>query len=369
VTIDGEGTREWTYHPESLTTTIQVPVKDKRQATEISAWNPHGISALGDDQNQAVVHEDVWRLLGEDWQGDAGDVDAVLKTKGAGRADAVARLGGPFVRFIEFSTPQEAAQQLGRVIVGAPTTGDPYDLRLTCTLYRAGGPQTTVVERKNCTTSQILDTPFSLSGQIQTQRWEAAVEISWRGQVIRDSHTSQVLFPTIYAWHTLVYDQSGKALEIKDVVDVQGTFDHALDWQDDVQTLNQLPNVNRPHAVMLSRQYRERLQAGEDLAAYLATTVVSPDDREAVLVYGGSGEATLYLNGQQVVEDTEEPIAGGHPMLRDARRTQVIHLHKGENTLLVHTTPPELGRRFWVFGAAFVMPGEHFDPMVDLTYQ
>jgi hypothetical protein len=55
-----------------------------------------------------------------------------------------------------------------------------------------------------------------------------------------------------------------------------------------------------------------------------------------------------------------------HPFFRRPRRTSVIHLHAGENTLLVDTRPSSSEWPIWFFGAAVVTPDG--DPMTDLTF-
>ncbi len=43
-------------------------------------------------------------------------------------------------------------------------------------------------------------------------------------------------------------------------------------------------------------------------------------------------------------------------LLRTARRTETIRLRPGQNTLVVHTRPPEGKRPWWYFGAALTTP-------------
>jgi len=368
ITVDGEGTRDWTYNPETLTATVRVPLRDKHERVVVTAWNAHGISALGQAHDEDVVWGDVCELL-DCTRVKVGDVDAVLRGTRPGRADAVARLGGPLIQILEYVTPEEAAQQLGRVIVGAPSKGDdPFDVEVLFTRSGPGGPERHTITREGCHEAQIVATPFSYDGRVQAQRWEAAVEVRWRGETLSAAHRSKPIFPTIHTWRALVYDQA-HPVAMAQAVTAGGTVAADLDWELYRQGTGELTNINEPYGIIFSRAYRERLHAGEKLAAYLWTTVVSPDDREAVLAFGAGGDARVYLNGQEVEAGPAEALEGMHRMLRDLQKTVPIQLRAGENTLLVETRAPEKGRPFWYFGGMFLAPEGELALMTDLDYR
>jgi len=375
VTIDGAETADWTYDPKALTTTIHVPPRDKRQPVAVTAVAEGGTSALGEAHNRRAILSDVRRLLGDQCPRDAGDVDAILHLDAPARADAVARLGGPFARAIEFVTPKEAAQGLGRVIVGAPAQADePYDLDVTFTLSRGGETERHAVQVRGATASRILDTPFAFDGRAQTTRWEAQVRIAWRGGRLTYAHRSSVLFPTIYAWRALVYDRDEDPTALHQVMDAEGGVDDALDWQAYPQRVGGLRNLNQPHLIPFGRMeaYRDKLNAGQPLAGYLTTAVFSPDECDAVLAFRSAGQATFYLNGHKVEQIEGEEEGCRPPFFRPTRRTAGMHLRAGENRLVIHTAPsrsrqPSTGTPEWFFGGAFTMLDG--DPMIDLVFR
>ena len=376
VTIDGAETADWTYNPETLATTIHVPARDKRQPVTVTAVAEGGMSALGEAHNRAAILSDVRRLLGDRCPHDAWDVDAALRLDAPRRADAVARLGGPFARVIEFVTPEEASQQLGRVIVGAPTrASDPYDLDVTFTLFRGGKAEQHAVQVRGATASQVLDTPFAFDGQVGTARWAAEVRIAWRGETLTCTHHSQPLFPTVYTWRVFVYNQDEAPVALDQVTGAEEQVNGALDWQTYAQRVEGLRNLNQPHVIHFSRleAYRERLKAGQSLAGYLTVAAFSPDEREAALAFRAVGQAEVYLNGQQIEEiPGEEEKTPRPPFFRPTRRTAIMHLRAGENRLLVHTATSSsrslsTGTPDWLFGAAFTTPDG--DPMTDLLFR
>ena len=367
VTIDGAAASAWTYDPDTLATTVHVPVRDRRRPLTIRAVAECGISALGEPHNRDVIQADVRRLLGDQCPPDPGDVDAVLRLDAPGRADAVARLGGPFVRVVEFVAPEESSQQLGRVIAGGPAVGEePYDLEAIFTLFREGRPEEHAAWIRGATGSLVLDTPFAFDGQVRAMRWEVDVRITWRGERLVCTHRSKPLFPTITAWRTLVYDQEREPIALEQVLDDAGRVNGALNWKTYVQTATGSRNVNEPHAVLFFEEYRRELQAGQPLAAYLATTVVSPDERDVVVLFRSGGTASLYLNGRELDVVPAEEEASVDPFFRGPRRTGVIRLRAGENTLVVDSRPSPAERPVWFFGAALVTPDG--DPMTDLAF-
>ena len=368
VTVDGEGTRDWAYNPETLTTTVYVPSRDKHERVVVTAWNGNGISALGKAHNQDAVWSDVCELL-DCTHAEVDDVGAVLCGSEPGRADAVARLGGPLIHILEYVTPEEAAQQLGRVVVGAPADpSDPFGVEVTFTWYRAGEPERHVIRRDDCREAQIVETPFSFDGRVRAQRWEAVVEVCWHGQTLTAVHESKPIFPTIHTWRALVYGRACP-LSLQQILTEEGTVAADLRWELYQQTAEQLTDINESYGVVFSRAYRERLHAGEQLAAYLWTTVISPEDRQAVFGFGVGGQARIYLNGKEVQAEPGENEGQMHPLLRNLHKTEVVELKAGENTLTIETQPPEKGRPFWYFGGAFLAPEGELALMTDLDYR
>jgi hypothetical protein len=356
------------YDPETLTTTVHVPMRDKRQPVTVTAVAEGKISALGEPHNRQVILADVRRLLGDRCPPQVGDVDAVLHLDAPGRADAIARLGGPFARVIEFATPEESSQQLGRVIVGAPALADePYDLQANFTLFRGGRAERHTIHVKGTTESHILDTPFAFDGPVRTMHWEAQVKITWRGETLIYTHHSQPLFPTIYAWRAVVYNREQEPIALERVMDDAGHVDDALNWKAYVQTSARLESVHQPYAVHFRGEYQQQLRAGEPLAAYVTTTVISPDEREAVIWFQSGGPTQFYLNGHKVEQLPVEEEKEVRPLFREARKTALVFLRAGENTLVVDTKPPHEGHLIWFFGGALTTPEGEW--MTDLVFE
>jgi hypothetical protein len=370
VLLNGVELHDWSYDPQALQTTIHAPALDKEQPVTVTALARDGISALGEAHSRQAILADARRLLGgkplpgqdvEDF------LDLALRSEFPGRADLIARLGGPLVRTIEFTAPEEASQQLGRVIVGAPSVpGQTFDLKVTWTLHQGQQPRQRVISFEGATESQIVDAPFAFDGQVKTMDWSVEVEVTWRGVKLVHTHQSAPLFPTIQAWQAIVYNKEEQPLTLEQVVEDMPAGEGGPAWKNYVQTAEALTNVNQPHAVFLSREYEQALKAGKPLAAYLRTIVVCPDDRDSVLRFRTAGPTTLYLNGQEIEEQPVEVEGWLPPPLHQAQGTAVIRLRPGRNVLLVHTSPPQGKRPPWYLGGWFATPDG--DLMTDLEF-
>jgi alpha-glucosidase len=375
VTVNGAEVTDWTYDSAGLTTIINVPGQDKRQPAEIVAIAEGPISALGEPHNRGVILSDVRRLLGDAWPAPADETDmeglfkAVLDTASPGRAEAIARLGGPLVHFIEYVTPEESGQQLGGVIVGAPSQGErSYDLEATFTRFHEGRSERHTVRIAGAEESHILDLPWAFNRQVRAGRWEAEVRITWRGEKLVYSHQSKPLFPTIYVWRSLVYDEDKEPVLLEQVMDQAGKIKEGLDWQLWVQNPARVRNINQPHAVLFFKEYQQELRAGLPLAAFLSTTVISPDERDVIVWYRSSGLAELYLNGQRVEKAPEVGESGDLPsFFCPLRETEVVRLRGGKNSLVVHARPALPEGLYWFFGGAFATPDG--DVMLDLLFE
>jgi alpha-glucosidase len=368
VTVDGAEAAGWSYDAAEMVTVIRVEAHGRKELLAVAATAAGTISALGDARNRELALAEVRRLLGQACPDDAGDLDAVLRVDAPGRADAVARLGGPFVGVFEYVTPEEAALRLGRVVVAAPAAGGPFDAEIAFTLFRGEEVEEHVVRREGATEDLIVATPFGFVGRPQAAFWEAEVRITWRGRTLPYIFRSTLLFPTIHAWRGVFYSAEETALDPAQVIDAEGRINPDLDWRDYGQHLERVHSLAQPHALPFSwmAEFSGRLEAGEPLRGYLATTVCNPCEQEAVIVFLSGGRTDVYVNGQKVEElPAEKAKKQGVSLLsRQARRTVAVRLREGRNRLLVYTEPPQ-PEGDWHLVAALRTPDGA--PMIELA--
>ncbi len=361
------------YDAKTLTTRIVVPKQPKSQPVVVSAVSDAPIASLGEARNWQLATNDVTCLLGETCALDAGISPtqfrpATLAQAEAQRfAQAVARLGGPFASFIQYSTPEEATQQLGHVILAAPGLGDSYTAEVTFTRQRNGKTETQVVRVAETSASRVIPTPFS-ADNIAPTTWEARVTLHWRDAVMRSDFRSATLFPALPAWRATLYNQDETTLAPADVLDSAGNLNPALEWQTFAQDLARTVNYRRAHFSHLWRAHWDELRAGKPLATYLTATVVSPEARKAVLAFTANGPATIYVNGVEVAENEEAAIDSVHGLfVHGTRFTKPLHLRAGKNTLLIRCPANPKGWPFWHFGAMLLSPSGELLP--DVVYQ
>ena len=266
---------------------------------------------------------------------------------------SVPRAGAPFAHFVQYSTPEEAAQQLGHVILAAPNTGDAYSAEIVFTLRQNDATHTQIVKIVESSTSHVIPTPFACNA-VATTLWEATVMLHWRGVATRTYFRSAVLFPAIPTWRATLYNPDEVALAPADVLDTDGNPNPDLTWRTFAQTLAQTENFRHAHSTHLWRDHWVELRAGAALATYLTTTVVSPEAREAVLAFTANGPVTVYVNGMKIDEDVKAAIDSVHGLfVQGTRFTNRLHLHAGKNTLLIHC---QAKGKQWYFGAALLTP-------------
>ncbi len=322
VTVNGEKA-PWEYDEAKLTTWVTVPKRPKSQPVVVSMVGARPIVALD------VQHK-----------------------------------GAPFAHFLQYSTPEEATRQLGHVILAGPMNGDPYTAEIAFTIHRNGATKTQVVDITETTTSHVIPTPFACDG-IAKMTWEAEVMLHWRGVTTRTRFRSAALFPAIPTWRATLYNLDEVALTPTDVLDAAGNPSPNLVWRTLTQNLAETENYRRAYFAYLERSRWSPATAESPRAAYLTTTVVSPEAREAVLAFTATGPVTVYVNGAKVGEDAKAAIDSVHGLfVHGTRFTGKLYLRAGTNTLLIHY--PKTDRR-WHFGATLLaLSGELLG---DVVYQ
>ncbi len=372
ILVDGSEVTDWTYDSEFRVTSLCIPHRDKRQETRITVLGKEGLSAAGPRRDQEAILADMQRILGNKLPKGEADFESLLESAAAvagnsTRQDAIARLGGPFFHILECVTPEEASRQLGRVIVGAPSTAEPFDLEIEFALHRpgTGQPQVFKVKQQDVQQSQIIDTPFAFDGQPQPMYWTAHVRLVWRGHSVEQDFRSNLIFPAIFAWQGLFFDPTQGSISPEEVMDASGRINLGLNWTPYAQNVDRLTNLNVPYSIHLAREFKEQAMQGKPVAGYLATTIVSLEEQDALLFFQGDGELDFYLNGQKLPEAEE---AGPDSQrfqyiswLRALRQIR-LHLKQGENSLVLSTRPLPEKPRAWYFGGMLASPEGEWMP-------
>jgi hypothetical protein len=263
---------------------------------------------------------------------------------------------------------------MGRVVVGAPSDADDeYAVRALFSLSRGGVTERHAIQMVGTRGSQILETPFRYDGQVQPSRWTAEVQLSWRGETLSYNYQSTPLFPTIYAWRVLVHNEARGGLPLVRVLDGEECSNDAVAWRHHVQEgASSMANLTEPHAVRLAGDHAGQLAEGEPLAAYVATSITSHDERDVILWVWARCRADWYLNGQRVefLPERQRRTAQS-PFHGPTRESAVLRLRAGKNSLVAATKPSEsvrasTGLPYWRLGGALTTPAG--EVMTDLEF-
>jgi alpha-glucosidase len=373
VHVNGVEHENWSYDPETLRTTVAVPAQDKRTPLTVVVESTGALSALGPLRNTTVVAADVARLLAAAVPTTEGPalLDAVLAldVQTPGWADALARLGGPFAQVREYVAPEEAARTLGTLIVAAPADGSAYDLDLTWTLHDQGRATPYPARHSGATGPLILDAPFAFGGAARPLRWTVEATITWRGVTWTTRHRSASLFPSIPAWQAAIFNREQQRVAPEAVVDAAGRLTGALPWQPFVQDAAEVPALTAAYGLFLAEPVRAQLEAGDPLAAYAVTSIVSPDAREAVIGFRAGGPVRVFVNGAEVAQapapSETEPMHA--PPGHIARRTVPVPLRAGTNMLVIRLDA-DPARAWWAFAVGAALLGPDDLPLAGVEY-
>ena len=301
-----------------------------------------------------------------------------LQMNALGRADALARLGGPFVRVIEYVSPNDCVRQLGTVIVANPVIEENSKLAVVIkwTLFRNGKAQHTISEVDPNSSSDggyIVQCPFSVgpNDPAQMMQWTAEIKVQWENETLIYAHQSKTLFPAIADWRVVIYDQEkNQNFGIDQILSDVKQINPNLEWQNYRQEVETTVSLDGPYTLPVYKKHLEQLNAGEKLACYAVTVINSPDEREVMLEFRAAGPLRFWMNGQPVEQLTIT--TGGRPVksmifnqLQVPRRTAAFQLKAGTNILLVASEPPER-HHWWYFSVAVVRPDGSL--MNDLSY-
>jgi len=313
-------------------TVNQVPVAD---------WNYHA-----DTSELVITIADVSRTT---------LTEIAITTEPAVKDETVQTDIAPFVHCVDYTTFEDARQQLGTIVIVPPTDGSVFDAEIEWTLSKAGAAEVKTQQTlRDCTTRQIVQSPYRDEGDFVTFRWGVTIDIKWRGKPIHYRYESQDAYPSVSNWQTVIYNPQTEPHTIKDVVAADGNLNPELNWVVNHQASNELVNIKQPFGLVLLKDERQRIMDGESLEACVAANLFSAADRKATLYVQSVGDAKCYLNGVELV--AVEPIAHAklNPMfdswMPPQQKYYTLPLKEGANQIIIFSTPDTL-IKWWGIGA------------------
>lgn len=367
VTVNSKPALNWRYSEQEKTTTIELFPTDKDKMMLVKAVACENIVLLGDALNEQLISADAVALLGTDCPSDAFDIKAIVELENEAKLDVLSRIGAPFVSFIDYSTPEEATQSLGSVIVACPTDQSEYTAHIVFRVFHKGQVETSTMTLNQTTKAHVIEVPFACQSA-ELMLWEAEVTLVWRDISWETQHRSKPLFPGVTLWQCLLY-HSGQKKDLRDLAMVPGGFERnlVLSWKESQPSLEDAVNFSRCHIAPLKTLYSDLEVTDEDMSVLLTSLVTSPTSRKVKIEFTTNTLVEISLNGKIVKQDEFVNNTALGRFVTGTHFTKAVQLDAGVNILIVDCPGVGNSRARWFLGCAFTtLSGEL---LVDLLYE
>lgn len=340
VRLDGAPFDGWHYDQGGAALVAPLPPRPRARPAVLAVEAAEPLSLLGAERNAALHAADARRLLGPAAVGvaDADLMRAALAAEGPARLRAVARLGGPFARVYEYTTPEDAARSLGALVIAAPRDGSALRAEGVWRLAGPAGERAAAFSLADMTEDTVVACPFAWDGATATLRWSLDLRLRWGDQALDEHFQSQTLFPTVGAWRTLVRPAE-QALAPAELTDESGAPRAELPWRihRHAPTHGEFQNLTERFNV----PFRDESSTWQfaDLEGYALTGLRSPDAREVRVAYLAELPVQIFVNGEPVAVAEHVPANA----LRVNERWSVsapVGLRPGHNSLLIVSRHP-----------------------------
>ncbi|MBV9594732.1 MAG: DUF5110 domain-containing protein [Actinobacteria bacterium] len=335
VHVDGEPSASWTYDSDRRRTIVEIGPRPRIEPLVVTVSAVGPLAAVGDDHDRALRTADLDHLLGAD----AGVPDLArlrpLAADHPGRADAIARAGGPFVHVYEHTAQDEARVLLGRVVVANASAEGAVVARASWTFARGSEVRTFPVEPVEVSgDAAVFAAPFAWDGSATPTRWSVGVEVEWNGLRLTHRHESRVLMPALGRWRGLIAEPD-ESPGIDEVLADLAATEPQLPWREwhqdpseaDAPDLTQLYIAPFGELVTTHRQHA--------LVGYAATSIQVATERDVAIAYVSGSDVEVLVDGRPVGADVTGtgPRAFWQPD-EQPRRTESFRLLPGQHNLL-----------------------------------
>lgn len=338
VQLDGVAHPDWSYDEAARRISIELPPRPRGQAAAVVvSLDPAGLP-LGDAHNRYLRAADARRLLGLGAEVEGTPVDNLIAAALAGdthaHQNALARLGGPFARVYEYTTPEDASHHLGCLLVAAPHDGTPVGVSGLWRLQDSDGSHEYPFDLGEVAADTIVESPFAWDGRIATACWGLELALRWRGHELHHSFTAQTLFPTIGSWRVFARPID-EPVELAELIDEQGVPRPERPWDSYAHEPahgGEFQNLTEHYNVPLAIYARRDRSA--TMVGYATAGFHSPDEREIRVAYQSYRGLRLYVNGVEVAEETHADV-DFFQLNIDWSRSAPVRINAGVNHLLI----------------------------------
>ena len=328
VIVDGSEQTGWSY--EAGRTMVPVAARPRSSGLHVEVISNGPLSIAGPEHNDELRVADLRQVL-HDGSLMAADIDrAVRRLPGdsPARAQAVARAGGPLIRVIEHTAPDEAADTLGRVVVAAAST-----VEVHWYLERHGAVETALTGPVDIDPAGVvIDAPFRWDDSPDPARWSVTVSAAGHDIVMRQSHHSAVLLPSIGSWRVTV-DEARSAPALTEILsELESRWRAWPLFETDPSDID-FPDLPQRYDIPL--QHAPTSLPGRPYVIHAATRIDVAGDTDVCFAYFSSDPVEIRVDGKPLGADvTGNPPAWFYDPHPRARRSAPVRLTAGAHTLL-----------------------------------
>lgn len=364
VALDGAEHPGWRYDEATQTISVEIPNRPKTVPVSLVVQSETPLTCAGDERNAALRLADARRLLQLPGADEGTLLAAALAGDTTAQRHALARLGGPFVRVFEYTTPEDASRTLGALLVAAPRDGAPVRVAGHWRFHGPTGITAIPCDLGDLSADTIVEAPFAWDGSSATCRWSLDLRLHWRGHDIAQRFASATLFPCVSAWRTLAA-LAHAPLGLDELLDPSGAPRRELPWDHHMppSAHHELRSLTEPFSVPLSQYARPNRDAAQ--IGYAVAELDVQDSFEARVAYQSPRPVRVWLNGVELATESFVPCAINR-VNPHWSRTVSITLHRGINVLLVASDRPA-GEDPWFWFLRVAILGSDGLPAPEVT--
>ena len=351
VLLDGSEHPDWRYDTATQTIIVEIPTRPKTTPTSLVVQNAAPLTCAGDARNASLRLADVRRLLHLPNADSETLRAAALAGDTPAHRHALARLGGPFARVFEYTTPEDAARTLGALVVAAPRDGTAVRVTGHWRLLGPAGISEIPCDLGDLYADTIVYAPFAWDGSSATCRWSLDLQLHWGSHTLEHRFTSATLFPTIGAWRTIAA-LADAAPGPNGLLDAGGAPRPELPWDRHTVTStgHEVRSLTEPFSIPLSQYARANRNASQ--VSYAVAELTIPAPLQARIAYQSPRPVRAWLNGVELATESFVPCAI-NKVNPHWSRTVSTTLRPGTNVLLIASDrPADEDPWFWFLHAA-----------------
>ena len=328
VVVDGSEQAGWSY--EAGRTVVPVAARPRSSGLHVEVISNGPLSIAGPEHNDKLRVADLRQVL-HDGSLTVADIDQVVRRlpgDSPARAQAVARAGGPLIRIIEYTAPDEAADTLARIVVAAASTAEVH-----WRLERHGAVETMSAGPIDIDPAgAVIDAPFRWDDSPDPARWSVTVSAAGHDIVMRQSHHSAVLLPSIGSWRVTV-DEARTAPALTEILsDLDSRWRAWPLFEADPSDID-FPDLPQRYDIPL--QHAPVALPGRPYVVHAVTRIDVAGDTDVCFAYFSSDPVEIRVGGRPLEADvTGNPPAWFYDPHPRARRSAPVRLTAGAHTLL-----------------------------------